>query len=61
MPTTPTPNRTPDGQIACAYGEPWLGPHPICRQKTAEACGVSIHRVPEADWSHLARPAKEEG
>lgn len=24
------PNTTVDGALACAFGEPWLGPHPIC-------------------------------
>lgn len=24
------PNTTPDGQLACSFGEPWGGDHPIC-------------------------------
>lgn len=26
----PTLNRTADGQLACAFGEPWMGEHPLC-------------------------------
>ena len=23
-------NRTATGELACLFGEPWLGPHPLC-------------------------------
>ena len=49
----PKPNTTVTGGLACAFGEPWLGPHPICRAHTAAACGVPIEDVPEPDFSHL--------
>lgn len=32
------PNTTIDGALACAFGEPWLGPHPLCEAETERAC-----------------------
>lgn len=52
--TQRTPNRTPDGGLACAWGEPWLGPHPLCRAHTAATCGVPIEDVPLPDFSKYA-------
>lgn len=50
----PTPNTTADGQIACAFGEPWLGPHPLCQADTARICGVPIDEVLLPDFSRYA-------
>lgn len=47
-------NRTRDGQLACSFGEPWLGPHYICEAAVAAICGVPISEVPLPDFSHLA-------
>ncbi len=47
-------NLTRDGRIACAFGEPWIGAHPICQVHTAAICGVPISEVPLPDFSHLA-------
>ena len=47
------PNRTRDGRLACAFGEPWLGPHFICQAATAAICGVPVSEVELSDWSHL--------
>ncbi len=49
MPTR-KPNTTLDGQLACAFGEPWLGPHFIC-QAWVEAITLKPARL--ADNSHL--------
>lgn len=48
------PNTTTDGRIACAFGEYWLGPHPICRAHTADVCGVPIEDVLLPDFSAYA-------
>jgi hypothetical protein len=48
------PNTTVDGQFACAFSEPWLGPHPLCRAETARVCGVPIADVPVPDFSAYA-------
>ncbi len=34
----PLPNTTAGGELACAFGEPWLGPHPLCEAETDRAC-----------------------
>lgn len=47
------PNTTEDGELACSFGEPWLGPHPLCRAHTAQTCGVPIEDVLLPDFSHL--------
>jgi hypothetical protein len=47
------PNTTSDGQLACAFGEPWMGPHYICQAATAAICGVPISEVSLPDYSHL--------
>ncbi len=44
------PNRTRDGQLACAFGEPWVGPHFLC-QAAVEAITGQPARL--ADHSHL--------
>jgi hypothetical protein len=46
-------NTTVDGQLACAFGEPWLGPHHLCAAATAAICGVPVSEVPFPDYSHL--------
>jgi hypothetical protein len=51
------PNTTATGELACAFGEPWLGPHPLCRAEVARVCGVPIEDVPLNDLSHL-RPTE---
>ena len=38
-------NTTPDGELACMYGEPWLGEHPICEQETKYSICVSEEEV----------------
>lgn len=48
------PNTTASGELVCAFGEPWLGPHPLCRQHTADVCGRAVEDVPQPDLSHLA-------
>lgn len=50
----PKPNTTPDGGLACAFGEPWCGPHPLCQAETARICGVSIEEVLLPDYSRYA-------
>lgn len=52
-PQRPVANRTADGQLACAYGEAWLGRHEKCAAEVAKACGVPIEDVVVADYSHL--------
>lgn len=32
------PNTTIAGALACAFGEPVDGPHPLCEAETARAC-----------------------
>lgn len=32
------PNTTVDGALACAFGEPLMGPHPLCDAETERAC-----------------------
>ena len=32
------PNTMPDGALACAFGEPWGGLHPLCEAETARGC-----------------------
>lgn len=32
------PNTTEDGALACAFGEPIGGPHPLCDEETERAC-----------------------
>ena len=48
------PNTTVDGRLACAFGEDWLGAHPICRAETARICGVPIEDVIVPDLSAYA-------
>ncbi len=36
--TKPLPNTTAGGELACAFGEPWMGPHPLCEDETDRAC-----------------------
>lgn len=28
----------PDESLVCAFGEPWMGPHPLCEAHTLAAC-----------------------
>lgn len=28
----------PDDGLICAFGEPWMGPHPLCEAETERAC-----------------------
>ena len=30
------PNTTEDWQLACMYGEPWMGEHPLCEKAMEE-------------------------
>jgi hypothetical protein len=48
------PNTTVDGELACMFGEPWLGPHPLCRLDLARTLGCPIEDVELVDYSHLA-------
>ena len=41
MSTTRQLNTTVDGQLACAFGEPWLGPHFICQAAIEAITGQS--------------------
>ncbi len=50
------PNQTAAGELACALGEPWLGPHPLCRAETARICGCPVEDVALPDLSAY-RPA----
>lgn len=47
------PNTTDDGGLACAYGEYWLGPHPLCQAEVARICGCEISDVPLPDYSRF--------
>jgi len=38
-PKPSAPNTTSDGQLACAFGEPWLGPHYLCQAWTEATTG----------------------
>ena len=48
---TREPNTTDDWRLACAFGEYWLGPHPLCQAETARVCGCEIADVPFPDYS----------
>lgn len=37
-PSKRAPNTTADGALACAFGEPWMGSHPLCEAETERAC-----------------------
>jgi hypothetical protein len=52
------PNTTVDGQLACAFGEPWMGPHPICAAETARICGVPVSYVSVPNFSHSLPPER---
>ena len=41
----PKLNTTPDGELACANGEPWMGEHPICERETNYSICVSEEEV----------------
>ncbi len=45
------PNRTLNGDLACRFHEPWLGPHFLCRWHTAITCGVPVESIPLPDAS----------
>lgn len=55
----PKSNQTADGELACAFHEKWLGPHPLCRAETARVCGVSIDEVPDPDLSRFAERSND--
>lgn len=59
----PLPNRTVDGELACALHEKWLGPHPLCAAETARVCGIPVEDVPVPDLSRFAANAatREDG
>lgn len=40
--------------LVCAFGEPWLGPHPLCAAETSRVCGVPVSEVPIPDYSRYA-------
>lgn len=46
--------------LTCAYGEPWLGPHPLCQAELARACGVPISEVLLPDFSNYAKEVTHE-
>lgn len=50
------PNMTEDGRFACAFGEYWLGPHPLCQAEVARVCGCEIADVPLPDYSRFDVP-----
>lgn len=57
------PNTTPDGALACAFGEPWLGPHPLCEAETERACqqfdvAVAAGTYDEQGFTPLERAAQ---
>ena len=56
----PKPNSTASGELACAFGEPWLGPHPLCQAETARICGVPITEVLLPDFSRYRADAPDE-
>lgn len=47
-------NRTVSGGLACALGEVFTGPHPLCQAETARICGVPLYEVPLPDYSAYA-------
>lgn len=44
--TAREPNRTVDGALACALGEPWEGPHPACEEKVAADLAAAVDPDP---------------
>jgi hypothetical protein len=52
-PPKPNPNRDVNGNLTCAFGEPWLGPHPLCREAVAYACKVPIAEVALVDLTRF--------
>ena len=50
------PNTTEDGRLACAFGEYWLGPHPLCQAEVARICGCEISDVSLPDYSRFDVP-----
>lgn len=47
------PNTTEDGRFACAFGEYWLGPHPLCQAETARMSGCDLSDVRLPDYSRF--------
>ena len=39
------PNTTEDGQLACAYGEPWMGEHPLCEAAHAPLFHLEVNEA----------------
>lgn len=61
---TRQPNTTVDGGLACAFGEPWLGPHPLCDAETDRACrafdaDVAAGKYDEQGYTPLERAAQQ--
>ena len=46
----PKPNQTADGQLACAFGEPWDGPHPLCDAEADRLEAVFADGVAAGRW-----------
>ncbi len=46
--------------LTCAFGEPWLGPHPLCRAEIARVCGVSIEDVRDPGLSAFASRVRQD-
>lgn len=43
-------NRTDSGELACAFGEPWMGDHPLCRDETDRLCAAFDEGVKAGVW-----------
>ena len=39
----------PDTALACAYREPWIGPHPLCEVMVAQMCADFDSAVARGD------------
>lgn len=52
---TKTPNRTPDGRLACAHGSDWMGPLACCAAALERDLGLPPGSVPVPDFSRAER------
>ena len=39
-----------DAGLVCAFGEPWIGPHPLCEAETGRACAAFDAGVQAGRW-----------
>lgn len=37
--------------LTCAYGEPWMGPHPLCDAAADDACRRFEEAVQQGIWT----------